>query len=161
MFDTVPEPTMLPAPSSRVFAAWATSWAKLKVMSSPAFGLPNGLSLRSTSSGKCSLLSAQSAPSSSGVTATGENALAAFDWKKPKPLASSPGIRLRKETSLTSMTRRIAFAASSTLAPMATSPVITATSASRSMPHSSDRAKIGSRGPMKLSEPPWYISGSV
>ena len=27
-----------------------------------------------------------------GVTATGENALAAFDWKKPKPFASSPGI---------------------------------------------------------------------
>jgi fumarylacetoacetate (FAA) hydrolase len=31
-------------------------------------------------------------PSSSGVTATGLNALAGLDWKKPNPLASSPGI---------------------------------------------------------------------
>ena len=38
---------------------------------------------------------------------TGEKALEGFDWKKPKPLASSPGIRFLSDTSLTSMTRRI------------------------------------------------------
>src|SRR5471032_734148 len=87
LFDTVPEPMMVPAASSRVRAACATSCAKLKVMSSPAFGLPKGWRFSSTSKGRCSLAPFQSAPNSSGVTATGENALAAFDWKKPKPLA--------------------------------------------------------------------------
>ena len=80
LFDTVPEPTMLPAPSSRVFAACATSSAKPKVMSPPAFGRPKGASLRVTSSGRCSFEPAQASPSSSGVTATGEKALAGFDW---------------------------------------------------------------------------------
>ena len=45
--------------------------------------------------------------------------------------------------------------------PIGTSSVTTATSASRSMPQSSLVASIGSRGPTKLSEAPWYMSGSV
>ena len=55
--------------------------------------------LRCVTSGRCTLPSRQASPSSSGVTATGENALAGFDWTKPKPLASSAGIRLRRLTS--------------------------------------------------------------
>ena len=31
-------------------------------------------------SGRCTLLSRQASPSSSGVTATGENAVAGLDW---------------------------------------------------------------------------------
>ena len=46
-------------------------------------------------------------------------------------------------------------------APIGTSPVITAISASKSMPQASSGSAIGSRGPRKASEPPWYISGSV
>ena len=160
MFDTVPEPMIEPASSSRVFATWATSWPKSKVMSTPASGLPKSLSLRCTTSGRCTLASFQASPSSSGVTATGLKAEAGLDWKKPKPLASSLGMRLRRLTSFTSITRRIAFAASAGVAPIGTSPVTTVTSASKSMPQASS-ATTASRGPMKLSEPPWYISGSV
>ena len=41
LFDTVPDPTMVPAESGRVFAAWATRRGKSKVMSMPALALPN------------------------------------------------------------------------------------------------------------------------
>ena len=104
---------IVPAASGRVLAAWAISVGKSKVMSTPALARPNGLPLRSTLSGRCSLPPSQASPSSSGVTATGEKAEDGFDWKKPKPLASSAAIRPRSDTSLTSMTRRIASRASS------------------------------------------------
>ena len=66
-------------------------------------GRPNGLPL--TTEGDAGRVAAvPEAPSSSGVTATGEKAEDGFDWKKPKPLASSAGIRLRKDTSLASTT---------------------------------------------------------
>ena len=45
-------------------------------MSMPASARPKGLSSRSTHSGRCSFPSAQAAPNESGVTATGEKALA-------------------------------------------------------------------------------------
>ena len=57
----------------------------------PAFGRPNSAPLRCETSGRCTLPSRHASPSSSGVTATGENALAGFDWRKPKPFASSRG----------------------------------------------------------------------
>jgi len=63
-------------------------------------------------------------------------------------------------TSLTSITSRMALAASSGVAPRGTSPVTTVTSASMSMPQAS-LATMGARGAMKPSLPPWYISGSV
>src|SRR5258707_633004 len=50
--------------------------------------------------------------------------------------------------------------AGTALTPMATSEVTTATSASRSMPHASSSASIGSRAPRKVSPVPWYIIGS-
>ncbi len=150
-----------PASSSRVFARWAISCAKSKTMSVPASGRPKGLPFNATSSSRWTLAALQAAPSSSGVTATGEKAEAGLDWRKPKPLASSPGIRLRRLTSLTSISRRTAFSHCAGVAPIGRSPVTTATSASKSMPQSSLAAKIGSQGPAKLSEPPWYISGSV
>ena len=59
------------------------------------------------------------------------------------------------------MTRRIACAHRATPAPSGRSPVTTATSASKSMPQSSVSASMGACGGTKLSEPPWYISGSV
>jgi hypothetical protein len=82
-------------------------------------------------------------------------------WKKPKPFASSFGIRLRRLTSLTSITRRTPSSACSGVLPMGTSAVTTAISASKSMPKASLGTTTGSQGPMKSSLPPWYISGSV
>ena len=105
--------------------------------------------------------SRQADPSSSGVTATGEKAVDGLPWKKPKPLASSAGIRLRSETSLTSMSRQMCSPASSAVAPIGTSSVMTATSPSRSMPQASSASSMASQGPRNASEPPWYISGSV
>jgi len=153
-------PMMAPAPSGRVFAAWATSRAREKFMSTPALGAPSRLPLMWETSGRCTLPSRQASPSSSGVTATGEKLLDGFAWKKPKPLASSAGIRLRSDTSFTSMMSLIWPSAASGVTPMGTSSTITATSASRSMPQSSLASGTSSRGPMKLSEPPWYMSGS-
>src|SRR3984893_17243252 len=92
--ETVPEPMIEPAPSTRVLAACATSWAKEKVMSSPALGAPNSVPFRCTDSGRCTLPSDHASPSSSGVTATREQALAGFDWKNAKPFARSAGPRL-------------------------------------------------------------------
>ena len=46
------------------------------------------------------------------------------------------------------------------VAPIGTSSVITATSASKSMPQSSSTSTMSSGGPRKSSLPPWYISGS-
>ncbi|KAG1488882.1 hypothetical protein G6F52_013802 [Rhizopus delemar] len=130
----VPAPTMVPAPSGRVLAACATSWAKLNCMSTPASGAPNHVPLIWVSSGRCTLLSCQAAPSSSGVTNTGESAERGLDCRKPKPLASSPGIRLRSETSLTRPTSWIWPAACSGVAATGTSSVMTTISASRAMP---------------------------
>ena len=90
-------------PSGRVLAACAIRVGKSKVMSTPACGLPNSAPLSVLSSGRLTLPPSQAAPSSSGVTATGEKAEDGLAWKKPKPLPSSPGIRLRRLTSLTSM----------------------------------------------------------
>ncbi|MNP40598.1 hypothetical protein D3C76_1342500 [compost metagenome] len=92
--------------------------------------------------------------------ATGEKLLEGLDWKKPKPLASSPGMRLRRLTSLTSISSLTCSSAFCALVPMGTSSVMTATSDSKSMPHSSDPMTMGPRGARKLSEPPWYIRGS-
>ena len=121
LLDTVPEPMMVPAARGRVLAAWAISVGKSKVMSVPQSGLPKGFPLRVESRGKWSLRPSHAAPSSSGVTATGERAEDGFDWKKPKPFANSAGIRLRSETSLTRTMSRIASAASSGVAPAGTS----------------------------------------
>ena len=105
-------------------------------------------------------LPCQASPSSSGVTATGLNALAGLDWKKPKPLASSPGIRPRKDTSLTSMTSLMWPAASSFDTPIGTSSVTTAISPSMSQPQLVSFSGMSARGGRKVSLPPWYISGS-
>ncbi len=130
----VPEPTIVPADSGRVLAAWAINWAKSNCMSLPASGAPNQAPLTCVTSGRCSLLSRQASSSSSGVTNTGDSAERGLDCTKPKPLASSAGIRLRSETSLTSPTNWMCAAACSGEAPIGTSSVTTTISASRSMP---------------------------
>ncbi|MNN03965.1 hypothetical protein D3C81_1166790 [compost metagenome] len=152
---------MLPARTLRVLQICAISWPKSNTMSVPQSGWPTFLLFQCTVIGKCTLRSRQASPSSSGVTATGENAVAGLLWKKPKPLPSSAGIRLRNDTSLASSTRRMASPACSGVAPIFTSPVMTATSASKSMPKASLAHTMSSCGPRKSSEPPWYISGSV
>ena len=134
---------------------------KSNVMSTPQFGWPNISLLRCVVNGKCNFEPSHASPSSSGVTATGENALEGLEPKKPKPFASSPGIKLRKETSFTNIIKMMCFAASWASAPIGTSLVITATSDSKSIPNFSEATKISSLGPMKASEPPWYIRGSV
>ena len=78
----------------------------------------------------------------------------ALPCKKPKPLASSFGISPRRDTSLTSITSLMCFSASSGVTAMETSSVMTVISASISIPKASSSAIIGSRGPMKVSEPP-------
>jgi hypothetical protein len=158
---TVPEPTIVPADSGRVRAACATSWAKSNCMSTPASGAPNHSPLTWLTSGRCTLLPRQASPSSSGVTNTGLSAERGLDCRKPKPLASSPGIRLRSETSLTRPTSWMWPAACSGVTPIGTSSVTTTISASRSMPCASSGTRTGSRGPWKPALVAWYISGSV
>ena len=58
------------------------------------------------------------------------------------------------------VTRRMPSSACSGVAPIFTSPVMTAISASKSMPMASLGTTTSSQGPMKSSLPPWYISGS-
>ncbi len=152
---------MLPARTLRVFAMWAMSWPKWKVISGPASHRPTLRPFQVLSSRKCTRPSCQAAPISSSVTATGLNAVAGLLWKKPKPLASSAGMRLRRLTSLASITRRMPSSAWSGVAPIRTSPVTTAISASKSMPMASLGTGTSSIGPRKSSLPPWYISGSA
>ena len=86
----------------------------------------------------------------------------ACDWKKPKPLASSAGIRLRSDTSLTSMTSRIAVArlvAAGALRHVADDHrdlALEVDAPGFVGQRDRDRAARGS-----ASEPPWYIRGSV
>src|SRR4249919_1763317 len=157
----VPEPTMVPADKGRVFAACATSWAKSNCMSTPASGAPNHWPFTWVTSGRWTLLPAHAASSSSGVTNTGDSAERGLLCRKPKPLASSAGIRLRSETSLTRPTSWMCAAAPSADTPIGTSSVTTTISASRSMPNSSEDTSTGSRGPRKPALTAWYISGSV
>jgi hypothetical protein len=103
-------------------------------MSTPASALPKSLPFSDTSKLAVQLAVLPGVAQRAGVTATGEKALAGLDWTKPKPLPSSAGIRLRSETSLHSMTSRMAARASSRLAPSGTSPTMTAISPSRSQP---------------------------
>ena len=145
---------MVPAESARVLAACAIRAGKSKVMSVWQSGWPKSAPFRCVVSGRCTFAPSQVAPSSSGLTATGEKAEAGLPWKNPKPLASSPGIRLRKDTSLTSISSLMCAPACSDAHPMDTSSVTTATSASKSMPQSSLPAAMASRGPRKPSEPP-------
>src|SRR5262249_58439307 len=121
------EPTMEPPPSRRVLAAWAISCGNENVMSTPALGRPSNLPLMEAESGRCTLPADQAGPSSSGVTATGEKAVDGLPWKKPKPLPSSDGIRLRSGTALASMRRQMCPEASSAQAPTGTSSVINPT----------------------------------
>jgi hypothetical protein len=135
---------MLPARTLRVLAMWAISWPKWKVMSGPASHMPTLRPFQLLCSARCTRPLAQASPSSSGVTATGLKAVAGLLWKKPKPLASSFGIRLRRLQSLASITSRTPSSACSGVAPIGTSPVTTAISASKSMPHSSLRKRASS-----------------
>jgi hypothetical protein len=76
----VPEPRIVPARALRVFVMCASRRGKSKVMSTPASGLPKGAPLISTVSGRLILPPSHASPNSSGVTATGENAVEGFDW---------------------------------------------------------------------------------
>ncbi len=80
LFETVPEPRIVPAPRRRVRAACWISSGKPKVMSAPAFGWPISRPFTWLTSGRCSRAPSQAAPSASGVTATGEKALAGLLW---------------------------------------------------------------------------------
>ena len=152
---------MLPARTLRVLQMWAISWPKWNVISGPASHMPTLRPFHTLCSVRCSRPWSQASPSSSSVTATGLNAVAGLLWKKPKPLPSSAGIRLRSDTSLAIITRRMPSSACSGVAVIGTSPVITAISASKSIPYSSLGTITSSQGPRKSSLPPWYISGSV
>lgn len=66
--------------------------------------------------------------------------------QKADRTASSAGIKFRKVTSLISKNRRIAWAASATLAPMPTSPGNYCNFTFQSTPHAASAATIGSHG---------------
>jgi len=109
LFDTVPEPMMLPARTLRVLHRCEISWGKLNTMSTPACGCPTSLPFQVERSGRCTLPPFHASPNSSGVTATGEKLIAGFDCRKPDPFASSGGIRLRSETSFTGISSLICW----------------------------------------------------
>ena len=106
------------------------------------------------------LVPSQAAPSESGVATAGENAVVGLPWRKPKPLPSSAGIRLRRLTSLRIPTSLMWLRAASGVTPIGTSSRMTKTSASMSMPQPSSASAMSSLGPIIESEAPWYISGS-
>ena len=89
--------------------------------------------------------------------------MAGLDWKKPKPLASSAGIRLRSDTSLTSMQQLdVAAASAAPVTPIGTSSVTTAISRLEvDAPVFARHRHVVASAPRKSSDPPWYISGSV
>ncbi len=104
---------------------------------------------------RCTRPSRQADPSSSGVTASGEKAVAGFEPKNPKPLASSAGTRLRSVMSFASISRRTQPAASAARVPRGVSPRMTATSASKSSPQAGSASGMSSVGPSSTPEPPW------
>jgi hypothetical protein len=106
-FATVPEPTIVPADNGRVFAACATSWAKSNCMSTPASGAPNHVPLIWVTSGRCSLLSRQAAPNSSGVTNTGLSARTRLALQEAETLGQL--VRDQVAQRLTSLTRPMSW----------------------------------------------------
>src|SRR2546423_6822105 len=86
LLDTVPEPTIEPAPRRRVLAAWAISCGNENVMSRPALGRPSSTPLMDASSGRCTLPSAQVGPSALGVSAPGENAVDGLPGEEAEPV---------------------------------------------------------------------------
>jgi hypothetical protein len=86
-------------------ARCAMSWPKWKLISGPASHRPTGAPFQTTAAAGARGRPTRP-PSSSGVTATGLKAVAGLLCRKPKPLASSAGIRLRRLQSLTSISRR-------------------------------------------------------
>ena len=153
-FDIVPEPTIAPAASGRVFAACATRRAKSNCMSVPASGSPSSSPFTQARTGPRARRPSQASPSSSGVTATGAKEEGGLEWKKPKPLARSEGTSERRLTSFSSTSRRICSPAFSLSTPIGTSPVMTPSSISRSMPCASSDTTMPSQGPSSGSEQP-------
>lgn len=154
-FDTVPLPRIVPAPNARVFVMCATRSKNEKCISGPASGSPTSAPLSQVESGRCTRPSFHAWPSSSGVSANGENAVEGLLWKKPKPFASSSGIRFRRVTSFARRTSRTCAWASSARVPCGVSPRTTQTSDSKSQPHAGSASSIGSKGPRSVLEPPW------
>ena len=153
---------MIPARRCASCTMCAISWPKWKVMSSPALQLPTLRPFQCTASGRCTRPPCQASPSSSGVTATGLNAVAGLLWKKPKPLASSAGIRLRRLTSLTSISEPDAV---ERLGRRRAHRDVAGDHRdlglevdAQVLARADDRRRAG-RGSRRL--PPWYISGSV
>ena len=87
-FETVPEPTIVPALSRRVRAQWATRSGKENAISAPEAD-----PTRSPFSATCRFMqtrpSRHAAPSSSGVTAIGAKLVEGFACRKPKPFGIS------------------------------------------------------------------------
>ena len=110
---------------------------------------------------RCTRPPCQASPSSSGVTATGLKAVEGLPCSRPRRISTSPAIKARRLTSLASRIRRTASSPCSGVAAMGTSPVMTASSASKSMSMASSGTTMSSQGPNMASLPPWYISGSV
>jgi hypothetical protein len=152
--DTVPLPRIVPAVNRRVRAMWAIR-SKNENCISPVSTSPTCAPFQRTERRRWRRPPRQAVPSSSGVTANGENAVAGFDWKKPKPFASSAGTRLRWVTSFARQRSRTWRSASSAAAPRGTSPSTTQTSASKSMPHAGSGSGMSSQGASSTPEPPW------
>src|SRR5664279_3307012 len=127
-FETVPLPRIVPAANRRVFAMCWTSSKNEKCISGPASQSPTCLPLYVEVTRTCARPPCHASPSSSGVTAHGENAVAGLLLKNPKLFASSSGTRLRNVQSFASITSFTQSAASLTFVPIGVSPSTTQTS---------------------------------
>ena len=108
LLETVPEPTMEPASTSRVLVMWATSWGKLKTMSLPASGQPKSWPLRCTVRGRALAVAPGVAEFVGGH---GHRRRRKPAWTgKMKPLGQFGRNEVAQETSLTSMRSRMAGA---------------------------------------------------
>src|SRR5271165_5911540 len=133
LFETVPEPTMVPALSLRVPAQWAISPGKENAISSPE---PDPT--RSPFSATCRFRPTrplrQAAPSSSGVSAIGAKLVDGFACRKPKPLGISRAPIVRRRQSLICTKSRMRLAAASAVVAIPTSSTTTPNSLSPRTP---------------------------
>ena len=141
-FDTVPLPRIVPAVNARVRAMWAMRSKNEKCIS-PGVGIADQRAVVGSSArGRWTRPSRQAAPSSSGVTANGENAVAGFDWKKPKPLRELVGHQVAQRDVVGQHQQPdVRRARRRRVVPCGVSPRIAATSLSKSSP----QAGIGER----------------
>ena len=114
LLETVPEPMIVPAPSGRVLAAWAISVAEIEGHVDAGIGRPNGLPFRSTMQRPVQLAAVPGVAQLVGRHRHRREGRGRLRLEEAEALGQlAPGSGCASDTSLTSMTRRIAASASS------------------------------------------------